>query len=199
MNKKTVSLSLEEYKAILEAMTNGFEYTDAEGKQHKFRKNPQLAMVCQTEATTGMRISDILNLKLSSIRKDGSRYALDVKEKKTGKERNFTIPKELYTALREYAVNNDIKKTEPLFSIGERAVQKQIGIAAEHLGLEGISSHSFRKTFAVRIYTESGYNIELVRTLLQHSSTVTTQRYLGMGTKQIETALQDVVDAFLFI
>lgn len=196
-NKKTVSMTQEEYKAFMNAVTEGFTYQDAEGKAHKFRPNAQLAMILQTEAVSGMRISDVLNLRLDSIVKDGKQYRLDVIEQKTKKARTFTMPKELYTALREYALNHNIKRTEKLFTVTERAVQKQIAIAADYLGLANISTHSFRKCFAKNAYEVSGYNIELVRQLLQHASTVTTQRYIGMSQKAIEEALQNASDTFL--
>lgn len=198
MNKKTVALEMSDYRKIIECMVNGFTYTDTEGKEHKFRKNRQLAMICQTEASMGLRISDILNLKLDSIRKDGGRYALNIVEQKTQKARNFTVPKELYIALRDYADDNSIKKSEPLFQITERAAQKQLKIIADYLGIEGISTHSFRKCFARNAYESNDCDIELVRQLLQHSSTTVTQRYIGVSTKRIEAALQGTVDTFLF-
>lgn len=39
-------------------------------------------------------------------------------------------------------------------------------------------------------YCNNDFNIELVRTLLQHSNIMTTQRYIGIGTKDLEIALQ---------
>ncbi|KIR01134.1 Phage integrase [Lachnospiraceae bacterium TWA4] len=57
------------------------------------------------------------------------------------------------------------------------------------MNLSGIGTHSFRKYFATSIYLENGYNIELVRTLLQHSSSQITQKYIGIGQKDIEDAL----------
>lgn len=190
-------MTQEEYKTFISTALEGFSYEGKDGKEHKFRKNEQLVMILQTEAVTGLRISDVLNLKLNSILKDGTQYKLDIVEQKTGKARTFTVPKEMYTALREYALNHNIKRTENLFTVTERAVQKQIAIVADYLGMSNISTHSFRKTFAKHVYETSGYNIELVRQLLQHASTVTTQRYIGMSRKEIETALQDASDTFL--
>jgi len=54
----------------------------------------------------------------------------------------------------------------------------------------GIGKHSFRKYFATDMYVNNNYNIELVRTLLQHSSVVTTQRYIGIQSEQVESALK---------
>lgn len=203
MNKKTVALSAEDYREIITAIQNGFAY-EQDGKQKKFRANIQLATVLQLEANIGMRVGDILNLTMANIKKDGCRYRLDVIEQKTGKARQFTIPTDVYAFLSEYAMNNNIGKDDFLFTVGnkkrritERAIQKQLKIVCDYLGIENVSTHSFRKTFATIAYTDSNYNIELVRQLLQHSSTNTTQRYIGIGSKQIEEALQTVTSKLL--
>lgn len=196
MNKKTVALAQEDYRAIITNIQNGFKYKQ-DGKEKKFRANIQLATILQLEANLGLRISDILALTMSSIKKDGSRHRLDIIEKKTGKARQFTVPDNVYAFLSEYAMNKGIGKDDKLFNIGERAAQKQLKIVCDFLGIEGISTHSFRKTFATNAYTDSNYNIELVRQLLQHSNTTTTQRYIGIGSKQIEEALQTVSDKLL--
>ena len=197
MNKTTKSLTMDEYRTFINTALEGFSYTTEDGKEHKFRRNERLVMILQTEAVTFMRIGDVLNMTLNSIVKDGNTYRLDVVEQKTGKARKFEVSKELYTALREYALNHGIKRTEKLFPVTERSVQKQIAIVADHLGLSNISTHSFRKTAASNLYETSNYDIELVREMLQHASTVTTQRYIGMSRKEIETALQDASDTFL--
>ena len=196
MNKKTVALTQEDYRAIITNIQNGFEY-EQDGKQKKFRANIQLATILQLEANLGLRISDILILTMASIKKDGSRHRLDIVEKKTGKARQFTVPDNVYAFLSEFAMNKGLGKDDTLFNIGERAAQKQLKIVCDFLGIEGISTHSFRKTFATNAYTDSNYNIELVRQLLQHSNTTTTQRYIGIGSKQIEEALQTVSDKLL--
>lgn len=83
--------------------------------------------------------------------------------------------------------------TAHLFPITERAVLKHLKVAVDFLGLEGVASHSFRKGFATNIYVNNEYNIELVRELLQHSSVVITQRYIGMGSKELERAISENV------
>lgn len=190
-NKKTVALDNSTYKDIITAIRSGFVYVEEE-RERKFRKNPQLAMVLQLEAVLGLRISDILKLKVSDIVKDGDRHRLDIVEQKTKKVRTFTVPEDVYRFICDYAINSNIGKPEQLFTIGERAVQKQLAIVSKHLGLENVSTHSFRKRFATQIYTDSQYNIELVRQLLQHSSAATTQRYIGISSRQIEEALAKV-------
>lgn len=86
-----------------------------------------------------------------------------------------------------------IKPTQKLFSIGIRAVQKHLKITADHLGLEGIGTHSLRKFFCTQIYNNNHFNIELCRVLMQHSSSLVTQRYIGLQPQLVEQALQNHV------
>ncbi|AAK80757.1 site-specific recombinase XerD [Clostridium acetobutylicum] len=55
-----------------------------------------------------------------------------------------------------------------------RAIQKALKIVTDYLGLEYISTHSFRKLYAVTAYEANGNNIELVKELLNHTSIATT-------------------------
>lgn len=185
MNKKTLALTEEQYRNIITTVKMGFEY---DGKQ--FKPNKRLAMVLTLEANLGLRVSDVLNLCLNSFVLDGDRYRLNIEEQKTGKSREFTVPYEIYNYIKMYALENSIKPTAKLFDITDRAIQKQLKIVCDYLGLEGISTHSFRKYFATSIYVDNNYNIQLVSKLLQHSSTAITQKYIGIQQKEIEDALQ---------
>ena len=142
------------------------------------------------EGNLGLRISNILRLRLCDIVRDGDRYRLAIVEQKTGKERVFTVPLVIQQYLENYALRNSIGRTETLFPITERAVQKQLALVCDYLGYEGISTHSFRKWYATEIYTNSGYDIALVQRLLQHSSAATTQRYIGIEPQRIEQAIE---------
>jgi integrase len=185
-NKKTRNLNDEEYMLLLDTIKNGFITND--GK--RVYGNPQVCMILTLQGNLGLRISDTISLKLSDIVKNGTRYQLNIVEKKTGKKREFTVPAEIYTYIQTYALEKGIKPTQRLFSIGIRAVQKHLKITADYLGLEGIGTHSFRKFFAVSIYNDNDYNVELVRQLLQHSTVAVTQHYLSVQPQEIERALQ---------
>ena len=190
MNKKTLALTDDTFKTIIQKMREGFTYT-AGGTEKAFKPNNRVATALILEANLGIRIGDILHLKLSDIVRDGNRYRLDIVEQKTSKTRTFTVPIEIYSYIQEYAYNNDIKPTARLFDITDRAVQKQLKIVCDYLGLEGISTHSFRKYFATNLYVNNNYNIQLVREILQHSSTAITQKYIGIQQKDIEVALEN--------
>ena len=179
-NKTTVALSKEQYKEIIETMKSGGV---------GFRANNRIATALVLEANLGLRIEDILNLKIDDIISDGSRYRLNMTEKKTGKKRTFTVPLPIYNYIKVYAMDNGIKDNELLFSVGERAVQKYLSKVTDYLGYENIGTHSFRKFFATEIYLNNNYNIVLVQQLLQHSSVAITQKYIGITSEVQEKAL----------
>lgn len=180
MNKKTVALTTEQYKEIIQTMKQGFSGC---------RPNERIATALMLEANLGIRISDILKLRLSDIIRDGDRYRLSIIEQKTRKARVFTVPFALYQFIRCYCLDNGIAATDIIFPITERSVQRQLKIVCDYLGIPGISTHSFRKYFATEIYKNNGYNIALVQHLLQHSSTAVTQRYIGIQQREIEAAI----------
>lgn len=184
-NKTTRPVTQDEFEKVIATTMRGFQTPT--GVQVK--PSRKMATIYTVEANLGLRISDILGLKLSDIIQESGRYHLDMVEQKTGKRRTFTVPAEIYAYIQSYAIEMGIKPTQKLFPITTRAVQKHLKMVAEQLGLTGIGTHSFRKFFCTSIYNDNGFDIELCRTLMQHSSVAITQRYLGVQQKQVEDAL----------
>lgn len=185
MNKRTIALTDQQYIDIITAIKSGFCHAGRE-----YKPNDRIATALTLEANLGMRISDILQLRFCDIIKDGDRYRLNISEIKTGKERAFTVPDEIREYINEYRIRNRMSERQRLFDLSERQIQKHLQAACDHLGIDGVSTHSFRKYFATQIYINNGYNIELVRQLLQHSSAAVTQKYIGIQQKQVEDALK---------
>lgn len=174
------TLTTEEYAQIIDTVRKG---------NGSLRANPRCAAVLTAEANLGMRIGDILRLRLCDIVRDGNRYRLNIVEEKTGKKRTFTVPDALYSYFCEYAQKQGIAADAPLFPITVRAVQKHLKAVCDYLGYEDIGTHSFRKWYATDIYESNGHDIVLVQRLLQHSSPMVTQRYIGIGDDKIERAI----------
>ena len=184
-NKKSLALTKEQYEKLIEAMRSG-------GRNS--RANARIATALVLEANLGLRIGDILKLRLQDIVLDGTRYRLNIIEEKTQKKRTFTVPQPIYQYLRIYCMDHELQKDDVLFPITERAVQKYLAKVATELEYPSIGTHSFRKFFATEIYTNNDYNIILVQQLLQHSSAAITQRYIGISSKEIEDALAGHID-----
>ena len=190
MNKRCVALSDEQYRESIRLLREGFVL---EGKIIK--PNPRIATVAVLQASLGLRLGDVLQLRMGSFVKDNGRWRLDIKEQKTGKVRDFTVPVEVYSFIQDYAINMGISNTAKLFDISERQVERHLNkvFSKMELPLRSFGSHSYRKYFATRVYLDNEMNIMIVKTLLQHSSVAVTQRYIGLSQKTVEDALAKTV------
>lgn len=184
---KTRPVEIQEYNEIIDLMVSGFEYETA-GKVKLFRPNQQIAMILMLQSSLGLRVGDILELKLNQF-KNGK---LEIVEGKTKKLQYREINQQVLQSIYNYAIDNSIKKDNKLFSVGVRAVQKQLKIVVDYLELNNISTHSFRKLFATTIYESSNNDIELVRELLNHSNIATTQKYIRVTQSAIDDASSSV-------
>ncbi len=184
-NKKTRAASREEFELIISTIRTGFTSVTGE----RVKPNNRIATALTLQANLGLRIGDIMKLRLTDIIFESGRYHLNIIEEKTRKKRTFTVPGEVYTYLQSYALEKGIKPKQKLFDVTVRAVQSHLKLVCDYLGLENIGTHSCRKFFAMSIYNQNDCNVELVRELLQHSNVAVTQHYLSVDTKQVEQAL----------
>lgn len=190
MNKRCVALSDEQYRESIRLLREGFVL---EGKIIK--PNSRIATVAVLQASLGLRLGDVLQLNMGSFIKESGRWKLNIKEQKTGKVRDFTVPVEVYSFIQDYAINMGISNTAKLFDISERQVERHLNkvFSKMELPLRSFGSHSYRKYFATRVYLDNEMNIMIVKTLLQHSSVAVTQRYIGLSQKTVEDALAKTV------
>ena len=184
MNKRCRVITKEEFEKIVNALQYGYTFEGV-----RTRPNPRLTALCICQANMGLRLGDCLALTLNSIKYEGGRYHLQIIEEKTKKPRNFIVEPSMYTFLQTYALENSIKPNQKLFPISKRAVSKQYNRVGRYMGFDDFGSHSLRKYFSFDLYSISNYNLEVVRTALQHSSLTTTQRYISVNPKEVEDAL----------
>ncbi|MGG3888631.1 tyrosine-type recombinase/integrase [Metabacillus fastidiosus] len=130
---------------------------------------------------TGLRISDILSLKV----KDVQGWAIFIREQKTGKPREIKMPSELKRAVRsytkgkpkhEYLIKSRIGKNKPITRGMAYVILNQI---AEAFGLERIGTHSLRKTYGYHHY-KTFNDLALLQTALNHNDIKETKRYIGI-------------------
>lgn len=132
---------------------------------------------------TGLRISDLLTLKVRDVR---DRDSIVIVEKKTGKERRFPIHKELKKALKEYISGKE--DYEYLFRsrqgknspISRMRAYQIIKAVTNKLGIENIGTHSMRKTFGYFLYQQTK-NLVAIKEIFNHSDISHTLRYIGVA------------------
>ncbi|WP_321835720.1 tyrosine-type recombinase/integrase [Clostridium butyricum] len=177
----TRPLELEEFTKIINLLNTGFYYDNEKGKKSYFRPQPNVALALSLEATLGLRISDILKLKVKNFQKD----KLEVLEKKTNKLQYRAIDARISEYIRDYALEHNLTLNDNLITVKTRWIQDRLKIISKYLGLTNIGTHSFRKLFAMDVYNKSG-DIDLVKSLLNHSSVTVTQRYLKTNQTKID-------------
>ena len=175
----TRPIEIDEYKKIMELLHTGVE--------KRFRKNPKVALALMLEANLGLRISDILRLKIGNFKGN----MLEINEKKTGKLQYRPVNKNIIESINEHARKYNLKSNDYLVNIKTKAIQKQLRIICKYLNLYNISTHSFRKLYATTQFEKSNNNLELVKELLNHSSVATTQRYIRVTQQAINEASEN--------
>lgn len=146
--------------------------------------------------TTGYRAGDLVKLRVRDVKqalRTGYFLILEGKKENTRnirkeniKPREAKIISKTERVLRNYISNK--QDYEYLFKsrkgqnehITVAHVSRILSQAAERFGLDNITAHSMRKTYAYSIYVESEYDIVAVKEMLGHSSTEITKRYLGL-------------------
>ena len=179
-NLTTRPLQKEEYRQVIELLNNGFVADSGQ----IFKPNKQISIILQLQASLGLRIGDVLGLRVDSI-KNGK---LETIEEKTGKIASREVNPAVVGFIKDYAIEKALSPTDRLFEISVRAVQKQLKIVVGYLGLSNISTHSFRKMFATTVYNDNGRDIKLVQEILNHTSVSTTERYIRANQFQIDRA-----------
>ena len=141
---------------------------------------PSNALVCQVSLHTGLRISDVLELKTEQL---APRFW--VTERKTGKRKQIGLPAPLLDAIRQQA--GAVWAFPSPRGEGHRtrqAIWKDVKRAAVLFRIpQNIAPHSFRKTYAADVLAAYG-DIGKVQKALNHSSPLISMLYI-MGAKNL--------------
>lgn len=181
-SQATRPLTQEEFDKIITVLQFGVKYKDKKGSKRRIEPNRQVALILSVQATIGFRINDILRMKLRDIR--GSKISFI--EQKTKKLQYRQVNIDFIEALQDYADELGLGLNDYLFNTTARNIQLRLKKITEYLGYNYIGTHSFRKFYAVNAYKASNNNLELVRSLLNHSSVSITQRYINVDQEKID-------------
>ncbi len=158
---------------------------------------------------TGLRISDLLSMKWSlfldrfgTIEKVNSR--ITIKEQKTGKTKIFIMNKSIHHAVERYLNTlKNVSRDDYIFtprnhkkgrsrSITRQYVWLLLNKYAKMVGIdESIGTHTLRKTFGYQLY-KKGVSVEYIQKMLNHSSSSTTLRYIGITQEQLDEIYIDL-------
>lgn len=136
---------------------------------------PPNRLACEVSACTGLRISDVLNLRSARLCK-----RFTVRELKTGKSRRVSLPERLLDRLiaqsgKIYVFEGRENYRKPRT---RQAVFKDLSRAAKLFRIRGthISPHTARKIYAVSEYRRT-CSLKRVQDLLNHEDEAVTMLY----------------------
>jgi integrase/recombinase XerD len=138
--------------------------------------------------SAGMRVSEVIQLKISDINSD--RMQITINEAKGKKDRVVTLSETILLLLREYY--KEYKPRKWLFEgqypgehYSARSAQTIFKDAYKKLNLPATASfHSLRHSYATHLL-ENGTDITYIQKLLGHNDIKTTLRYTHVSNKDI--------------
>ena len=144
--------------------------------------------IIQLLLQTGIRVSELVNLEIRDLKLYDRSGEIRIVDAKGVKERTVALNNYARKALRNYLKKNNIKdKTQDNRKIiflskqnkqmTVRAVQKMISNLAKKAGIENISPHSLRHSFAINYLRSNPECLVELSALLGHESLDTTAIY----------------------
>ena len=186
LKQKTTTTSMEwdQFKSLISKLERDGEY--------------KFCLLVAIGVFTGLRISDLLQIKFSQFIDTDF---LNIIEKKTKKDRKIKINSDLKEMVERIKLKMNVTDDEQyifLNKYGTKPIDKSyVNVKLKELlnkydiHLEGnVSSHMFRKTLGNRALKLNNYSNEsmvLLMELFNHSSPSTTKRYLGVRDSEIQS------------
>ena len=133
--------------------------------------NKELYYIVLVALYTGMRYSNIINMKKSNIK--GNVYQLDGKETKSGKGQLIYLHQDLMSELNQYI---QAHSRDNIFIT--KRIKRSFKTALLKAGIENFRFHDLRRTFATFLLYNNT-NIKTIQNMLGHSSLMMTERYLA--------------------
>ena len=147
-------------------------------------------LLFMTGVYTGLRISDILTLRVKDVR---DKEYITIKEQKTKKNKLILVQYDLKVMIEEFI--EDKKDNEYLFRsrqgrnkpITRQRAYKILREVAEEFHLKSIGTHTLRKTFGYHMY-QRDKDVAMLQEIFNHHHQHDTLRYIGVSQDAIDKA-----------
>jgi site-specific recombinase XerD len=156
--------------------------------------------IVNTFLGTGVRLSELVGLKLGNVSLQESQESILVKGK-GNKERTIPLNENVSSALEKYLKKRPDVESDFLFisRLGDglstggvyhliKRYLKEAGIKKDKVGV-----HSLRHTFATSLLNNKNVNIIHIQQLLGHKKIETTRRYLHINNIDLRNAVNSLV------
>ncbi len=157
------------------------------------RTNERDYIMLITGTYTGLRVSDVLRLKISDVKDKKFIY---IKEKKTNKRNIIELNPILIRAYKNYCLN---KEPDEYLIKSRNGVNKAITReraydilkeAGKAFGVENLGTHTMRKTFGYHYYRKTK-DVATLMKMFNHSAPSVTLKYIGVDQDEMNRARRE--------
>lgn len=161
----------------------------------KLERRYNLAALIYMGIHLGLRYSDLSTVKWGQVLSGD----ITLQEKKTKKKRQIWVGEKQREWLNELYRMKSFAKKIPITAyvlanrngvpFSRSYANQELTKLGREFGIEAISTHSLRKTFARHIYDlePTDYTLILLSEVLNHSNIMVTKRYLGIRKEEIKS------------
>lgn len=166
------------------------------------RRYPRLRLIYQRDAAivklilyAGLRVGEIVELRMSDITLDERKGSAIVREGKGTKRRVIPLNAKARKALIEYLRFRPDVESDDLFlgqrneGVQSKTIQRAVQRFAKKAELKNVTPHTLRHSFA-KALIDAGVSLEKVATLLGHSNLNTTRIYTTPGEEDLDDAVR---------
>ena len=161
--------------------------------------NEKYFVMYRVGITSGLRISDILNIKVKDVK---SNY-IQVVEQKTQKNRIFKLNSKTKKLCMDFIEANNLKDDDYIIysnkkgskgnikPISRQQAHHVLKLASNKLGLEDVGTHTLRKTFGYWHYKQYG-DVAILQEIFNHSAPSITLRYIGITQDMKDKTIEEL-------
>ena len=157
-----------------------------------YPKRPEIAerdvLLFLIGINTGLRVSDIIKLKVEDVSKDH----FIIREGKTKKQREINVSmlrKEIDDYIQGKPKEEYLFKSQKGGHITTTQVYRILAGAGEYAGYDYIGTHTMRKTFGYHHYKQYK-DVAILQEIFNHESPSVTRRYIGIRQDEINESLK---------
>jgi integrase/recombinase XerD len=156
------------------------------------------ALLAELMYFTAGRVNEITTLRVRNINIKDALLTIEKSSTKTKETRQVPLPKHLLGNLESWIKDNMLNSDDFIFftdsrntkvkkgekSVSTQSVDKYFRKTFDWVGINGASTHSFRRTRLTQLHIDEGWSLREIMDISGHSSIVSLQQYLDTDKKQ---------------
>ena len=148
----------------------------------------------------GMRVGEIANLRVCDVLNEANKVKdeiyLSVEQTKGNDTRTVYVNSKAKKALEAYAESLVIKDRKQKFFFSQsnngfspNSLSQYFYHLFKAVGIDGASSHSFRRTFITNL-ANKGVSVRVLGAIVGHKNISTTQQYIDLNDEMVKQAIE---------